>query len=65
VARQGLAVAGVIPAGQDAAVHERVQRLDAPSIFGRAGDVRHLGYRQAAPASAFAVPPVETISKPR
>ena len=40
-------VAGVVASRQDAAVHERVQRLDAPvHHLGRPGDLGHLEHGQ-------------------
>ena len=51
---------------EEAAVHARVQRLDAAvEDLGRAGEVAHLAHRDARLGRApCAVPPVERISRP-
>ncbi len=54
VAREGLEVAGVIAAREDAAVHERMQRLDAAvHHLGRAGDLRHLEHGKPGPGEGL------------
>ena len=62
----GRQVVGAAPASEDAAVHQRMEGLD-PAVhhLGKPGDVRDSDDVRPACWSTFAVPPVETSSKPR